>query len=147
MVSNAIFALGLVLLFSPANAQVGSSPFPPQEFLQQVRPEALRAHMEFLADDLLEGRGTGTRGFHLAANYVRAQFEEMGLKPAGVSGSYFQKIHFRKSELLREQCSLTIKRNGAEQTLAMDKDFVMVGDPLRTDTNVEAPAIRGRRQL
>jgi hypothetical protein len=141
LVSKAIFALGLVLLFSPANAQVGSSPFPPQEFLQQVRPEALRAHMEFLADDLLEGRGTGTRGFHLAANYVRAQFEEMGLKPAGVSGSYFQNIHFRKSELLREQCSLTIKRNGAEQKLAMDKDFVMVGDPLRTDTNVEAPAV------
>jgi hypothetical protein len=97
--------------------------------------------MEFLADDLLEGRGTGTRGFQLAANYVRAQFEGMGLKPAGVSGSYFQNIHFRKSELLREQCSLTIKRNGAEQTLAMDKDYVMVGDPLRTDANVEAPAV------
>jgi hypothetical protein len=141
LVSKAIFALGLVLLFSLANAQVGSSAFPSQEFLQQIRPEALRAHMEFLADDLLEGRGTGTRGFQLAANYVRAQFEEIGLKPAGVSGSYFQNIHFRKSELLREQCSLTIKRNGAEQTLAMDKDFIMVGDPLRTDTNAEGPAV------
>ena len=141
MLSRSIFAiLGLVLVFSLANAQTGSPNFPPQEFLQQIRPEALRAHMEFLADDLLEGRGTGTRGFQLAANYVRAQFEAMGLKPGGVSGSYFQNVHFRKSELLRDQCSLTIKRNGAEQNLVMDKDFVMVGDPLRTDTNAEAPA-------
>ena len=52
--------------------------------------------MAFLADDLLEGRGTGTRGYQLAANYVRAQFEEMGLKPAGVNGTYFQNVRFRK---------------------------------------------------
>ena len=141
MVSKSILAVGLVLLFSFANAQVSSSAFPPQEFLQQIRPEALRAHMEFLADDLLEGRGTGTRGFQLAANYVRAQFEEMGLKPAGDSGSYFQNVRFRKSELLRDQCSLTIQRDGAEQKLVMDKDFVMVGDALRTDTNAEAPMV------
>jgi hypothetical protein len=142
LVSKRIFTLlGLVLLFTLANAQTVFSDFPPQEFLQQIRPEALRAHMEFLADDLLEGRGTGTRGFQLAANYVRAQFEEMGLKPAEVSGSYFQNIHFRKSELLRDQCSLTIRRHGSEQQLVMDKDFVMVGDPLRTDTNAEAPAV------
>ena len=65
--------------------------------------------MEFLADDLLEGRGTGTRGFQLAANYIRAQFEQMGLKPGGVSGSYFQNVRFRKSELLRDQCSLSLQ--------------------------------------
>jgi Peptidase family M28/PA domain len=137
-----IFALlCLVLLFSFAHAQIGSSDFPPQEFLQQIRPEALGAHMEFLADDLLEGRGTGTRGFQLAANYVRAQFEQMGLKPAGGNGSYFQNIHFRQSELLRDQCSLTIKRDGSEQNLVMDTDYVMVGDPLRTDTKAESPVV------
>jgi hypothetical protein len=133
--------LCLVLFFSFVHAQANSSGFPPPEFLQQIRPEAIRAHMEFLADDLLEGRATGTRGFQLAANYVRAQFEEMGLKPAGVGGSYFQNIHFRKSELLRDQCFLTIKRDGAEQKLVMDKDFVMSGDALRTDSNAAAPAV------
>ena len=39
-----------------------------------IQPEALRAHMEFLADDLLEGRAAGTRGYELAARYVAAQF-------------------------------------------------------------------------
>jgi peptidase M28-like protein len=139
---NRIFALRfLVLLFAFAFAQKGSSDFPPEELLQQIRPEAIRAHMEFLADDLLEGRGTGTRGFQLAAKYVRAQFEEMGLKPAGVNGTYFQNIHFRKIELLRDQSSLTIRREGAEQRLVLDKDYVMVGDPLRVDTSAEAPVV------
>ena len=76
----------------------------------------------------------GARGFQLAANYVRAQFEETALKPGGVNGTYFQNIHFRKIELLRNQSSLTLRREGSEQKLVMDKDFVMVGDPLRTDT-------------
>jgi hypothetical protein len=142
LVSKFILALlCLVLFFSFVHAQTNSSGFPPPEFLQQIRPEAIRAHMEFLADDLLEGRATGTRGFQVAANYVRAQFEEIGLKPAGAGGNYFQNIHFRKSELLRDQCSLTIKRDDAEQKLVMDKDFVMSGDALRTDSNAAAPAV------
>jgi hypothetical protein len=139
---KSVFAIPfLVLSLSLTHAQTGSPDFPSREFLQQVRAEALRAHMEFLADDLLEGRGTGTRGFQIAAHYVSAQFEEMGLAPAGGSGSYFQNIHFRKSDLLRDRCSLTVKRNGSEHALEMDKDYVMVGDPLRTDTNAEAPAV------
>jgi len=142
LVRNRMAALlCLVLCQVSAFAQTGASDFPPQELLRQIRPEAIRAHMEFLADDLLEGRGTGTRGFQLAANYVRAQFEEMGLKPGGMNGTYFQNIHFRKIELLRNQSSVTLRRDGSEQKLVMDKDFVMVGDPLRTETGAEAPVV------
>ena len=78
---------GLVLIVSLAVAQSPSSDFPPDELLQHITAEGLRAHMEFLSDDLMEGRGIGTRGYQLAANYVRAQFEQMGLKPAGTNGS------------------------------------------------------------
>src|SRR5262244_1321831 len=49
------------------------------------------------ADDLLEGRGTGTRGYEIAAKYMAAQFEQMGLQPAGVGGTYFQKVPFKQS--------------------------------------------------
>jgi hypothetical protein len=35
-----------------------------------IRPEAIRADMRFLADDLLEGRGTGTRGHEVAARFI-----------------------------------------------------------------------------
>jgi hypothetical protein len=51
--------------------------------------DAIRAHLEFLADDRLEGRGSGTRGFDLAAHYVATQFRAAGLEPA-VGEGWFQ---------------------------------------------------------
>ena len=52
----------------------------------------IRPHVKFLASDLLEGRGVGTRGGELATNYIAAQFEAAGLKPAGDKGTYFQQV-------------------------------------------------------
>lgn len=132
---------GLILLVSFGLGQTASSDFPPEELLQRISAAGLRAHMAFLADDLLEGRGTGTRGYQLAANYVRAQFEEMGLKPAGGNGSYFQSVRFRKIELLRDKSSITVKHNGATRTLTIDKDYVMGGDPLSTDATAEGQVV------
>ena len=51
---------------------------------------AMRANIKFLSSDLLEGRGTGARGGDLAANYIAAQMEALGLKGAGANGSFFQ---------------------------------------------------------
>lgn len=55
----------------------------PVAHAQTATEAALRAHVEFLADDLLEGRGTGSRGHALAAAYVAAQFKQLGLTPFG----------------------------------------------------------------
>jgi hypothetical protein len=51
----------------------------------------LRAHIEFLADDLMLGRQPGSDGYNIAANYVASQFRQMGLLPAGNEDSYFQR--------------------------------------------------------
>jgi hypothetical protein len=40
----------------------------------EIDPDAIRAHVEFLADDLLEGRGTAARGHEIAARYVASEF-------------------------------------------------------------------------
>ncbi len=56
-------------------------------------PKAFRSHVAFLADDLMEGRKPGTRGYDIAARYVAAQFEGLGLKPA-VDGSWYQPVQF-----------------------------------------------------
>lgn len=53
---------------------------------------AMDAHLRYLADDLLEGRGPGTRGGALAAKYIAAQFEALGLEPGGPDGSFFQPV-------------------------------------------------------
>jgi Peptidase family M28 len=136
-----LVTLGLILSVSFGLAQNSSSDFPPDELLQRITAQGLRAHMAFLADDLLEGRGTGTRGYQLAANYVRAHFEEMGLKPAGVSGSYFQNVRFRRIELLRDKSSFAVKHDGATRTLTIEKDYVMGGDPLSADTTAEGQVV------
>jgi Zn-dependent M28 family amino/carboxypeptidase len=58
----------------------------------QISESALRAHIKFLSDDRLEGRGTGARGGELAALYAAEQFEGMGLKGAGQNGSFWQPV-------------------------------------------------------
>ena len=60
--------------------------------IQKIDPERIRAHVRFLSHDLLEGRGTGQRGGDIAAEYIATQFALYGLKPAGDSGSYLQKV-------------------------------------------------------
>ncbi len=76
--------------------------------LATIRPEALHAHMAFLADDLLEGRGTATRGHEIAARYVASQFEALGLEPAGTGGTWFQRVPLRRAELVTERSALAL---------------------------------------
>jgi len=57
-----------------------------------IKEATLRAHIKFLADDMLEGRGTGARGGELAAKYIAAQLEAVGAKGAGENGSFFQPV-------------------------------------------------------
>lgn len=64
---------------------------PAEEAAAKAIDEAtLRSHIRFLADDLLEGRGPGSRGDLLAQKYIAAQFENLGLKPAAPGGGWFQ---------------------------------------------------------
>ena len=52
-------------------------------------PADLRAHVEFLASDSMQGRDTPSPGLDIAAQYIAAQFHRAGLTP-GASGSWFQ---------------------------------------------------------
>ncbi|MHC4944510.1 MAG: M28 family peptidase [Planctomycetota bacterium] len=52
--------------------------------------DRLKAHVAFLADDHLKGRGLGTPELDEAAEYIARRFGEYGLKPGGETGSYFQ---------------------------------------------------------
>lgn len=60
--------------------------------LHNVQADRIRADVKYLSSDALEGRGTGTRGGDMAAEYIAKQFKEAGVEPAGDNGSYFQKV-------------------------------------------------------
>ena len=57
-----------------------------------VSASVMRAHVVFLSDDALEGRAPATRGGLIAARYIAAQFERLGLEPAGDSGTYYHEV-------------------------------------------------------
>jgi hypothetical protein len=59
--------------------------------------DAFRAHVTFLADDLLRGRDTGSEGHEIAARYVATQFQALGLRP-GNGDSWFQQVGFVRAE-------------------------------------------------
>src|SRR5512141_2933786 len=103
---------------------------------QTIRPEAMRGTMRFLASDLLEGRGTGSRGYQIAAEYVASQFESLGLAP-GANGSYFQAVPFVQT---KEDAQQTTVRVG-DRVLRGEADYVAHPDPVRTIADVDAPVV------
>lgn len=55
-----------------------------------INEASIRGHVRFLADDLLEGRGPGSRGDELTQLYISTQFEALGLQPAAGNGEWLQ---------------------------------------------------------
>lgn len=60
--------------------------------LHHITDSSLRGHIRFLASDLLEGRGPGSRGDELAQQYIASQFETLGLLAAAPQGGWFQSV-------------------------------------------------------
>src|SRR5262249_15811076 len=105
----------------------------------EARGKRWWAHVEFLADDKLEGRDTGSAGFVKAADYVADQFDKAGLKAAGVKG-YRQPVEFVAAQLDEENSSLELVREGkAEPVIFGESGFLTVNqDTART---VDAAAV------
>jgi aminopeptidase YwaD len=57
-----------------------------------VSEASVRAHLEFLASDALNGRGSGTRDEQIAAEYVGAHFRRLGLRPASADVPLVQTV-------------------------------------------------------
>jgi Zn-dependent M28 family amino/carboxypeptidase len=84
--------LAAAALSAAAAPAVPPATFAPEEkaAAETIRAETILAHTRALADDLLEGRGTASRGERLAQLYIAAQMERVGLRPAGADGSWRQ---------------------------------------------------------
>ena len=105
----------------------------------EITTEQLRAHMAFLADDLLEGRETGTRGYDIAARYVAAQFQQLGLAP--IDGSYLQELSIRRVRVDEHLTSLVLVRNGRRESLRYGRDFVTYGNADNANASVSGPLL------
>lgn len=69
-------------------------------------------HVEFLADDKLQGRNTGSPGHKMAAGYIAQEFEKSGLQAAGVKG-YIQPVDFAVKQIDEPNSKVEMIANGA----------------------------------
>jgi Zn-dependent M28 family amino/carboxypeptidase len=114
------------------NAQIG-----------EISGERMRAHVRFLASDLLEGRGVGTRGGDLATEYMATQFALASAKPAGDNGTFFQNFTLIGTEPQATTQLSAVPVTGIEKGIAFRwlDDFVGVTFQQKPDVSFDAEAV------
>lgn len=105
-----------------------------------ITRDTLEAHLNYLADDALLGRMTGSKGHEEAADYVAKQFELIGLEPGGING-WFQQVPFITSLIDVEESGVTMHLDSGDAGLTWKEDYVMSGDPVRSETSVRAEVV------
>ncbi len=107
-----------------------------------IDPEKIRAHVRFLASDLLEGRGPGTRGGQLAAEYIATQFALAGARPAGDDGTYFQKVPFIAVHTDVDKTSFAfVPASGAPVDLKYGEDYLTKNQTGAPTADLDAPIV------
>lgn len=106
----------------------------------QVEEAPIRAHMAFLADPLLEGRGTGQRGGDLAVKYLEAQLQVLGLKPLGEKG-FLQRVEVQGTKLIQEQSRLTFTGAGGTVAPTFWSEVVYGCGGGQAEARVDAPVV------
>ncbi len=122
-------AAGVLVVRSPPHAAASTASW-------TVRPEWVRAHEQFLASDVLAGRGSATRDEHIAASYVAARFLSYGLQPAPGMDGYIQSAELQAPRL-DGAATLTIGgvmlREGADFQLLTSSGETVQGHLARLD--------------
>lgn len=125
--------IAVAILLAACGRRPAGPPQPATAGGPSVGVAALDAHLRFLAHDLLEGRGPATRGGRLAAEYIAAQYQALGLEPAGPDGSYFQPVALVG---MTPRPTFVWGQEGATRTLRYLEDFVAWAE--RPEGNVAA---------
>jgi aminopeptidase YwaD len=98
-----------------------------------IAEASVRAHLEFLASDALNGRGSGTRDEQIAAEYVGAEFRRLGFRAGGSGGGYVQTV-----EIVRTTAAGKPSMSVGAMKWTFGKEFVA--------SAVSSPAIEGPLQ-
>jgi hypothetical protein len=128
----------LFLLLLPATqiGQTAALPAGPSQRMQQ--------HVNFLADDKLEGRQTGSAGERMAIDYMIEQWENMGLSPYLETG-FVQPFPFIWQKYATENNTLTIDGQAISDSLfyplSHSANGSVTGKPVAVGFGIEAPSL------
>src|SRR5437867_2862878 len=90
----------------------------------EITAAEVRAHIQYLASDELQGRASGTHGNDLAADYLGSRFRACGLKAAGDGGTYFQKFPVFTGARLGDGNELTLTDEHGPASLRVGEEFM-----------------------
>ncbi|QIL74424.1 M28 family peptidase [Hymenobacter sp. HDW8] len=128
-----------LLLSESALAQSVAAPLKPiQKALSKVSADNYKAHVQYLADDKLQGRLPGTPGYQMAVDYVAGQLKKSGVEPAGDKGTFTQEVRLRRA--FTEPAATMQLQSAAGQTtvLKAGEEFVLYPNPEVPRTSVTA---------
>ncbi len=107
-----------------------------------IDPEKIRAHVRFLSLDLLEGRGPGTRGAELAAEYIATQFALAGVEPAGDNGTFFQRVPLYAVHTEEDKTKFAFAHAGGQPVdLAYGTEIVAKDQTGQQSADFDAPIV------
>lgn len=104
-------------------------------------PLKIESHLRFLADDLLEGRDTGSRGHEIASLYIAEQFRALGLKGAAADGGYYQQVPLRKALLVPGSAKLSFQFADKTEELSYPQQFFTGPSLQQTSVALSAPMV------
>ncbi len=111
--------------------------------IDAVDTSALKAHIAYLADDILRGRKPGTPGYQMAVDYVIAEYKKLGLKPAGENGTYIQKFILRKADLVPSSVRVNLVDDaGNIDSLVFRNEAAVFANPVKPSVDLaKAPLV------
>jgi Zn-dependent M28 family amino/carboxypeptidase len=136
--THVTLVLAIATICRPAEAQRAIEPEKSQVAAaeQAITEPALRGHIRFLADDLLEGRGPGSRGDELAQRYIATQFQSLGLKPAAPGGGWLQPVPL-VGVTTHAPATLQFQHNGKSLALKRHDDYILSSGQAREQVAVQ----------
>lgn len=117
----------LVAAAAPAPVQTGAA-------------QRVRADVEFLASDLLEGRDTGSKGYDIGASYVASRFRAIGLAPGGTDGGWYVDVPFRRA-VHAAPPALAIAFGDRVKAFRSTSDFAVRPSLTQQQRSIDAPMI------
>jgi Zn-dependent M28 family amino/carboxypeptidase len=143
ILTAAIFLAPLVHAQQPTSVpEILGLPQAARAAAASIDPEKIRAHVRFLSLDLLEGRGPGTRGAELAAEYIATQFALDGVEPAGDNGTYFQRVPLFAVHTLEDKTRFSfIQQSGQAVDLEYGTEIVSKDQTGQPTAEFDAPIV------
>ncbi len=106
----------------------------------KVEETALRSHLAFLSDDLLEGRGTGQRGGELTMRYLETRLEALGLKP-GNGASFRQPVQIAGIKTRASESTLHFTGGKEDLTFSFGDQIVFASGSAKPEAAFDAPLV------